>query len=147
MAASGISLVDANVWLALAVDAHVHHRAALAWFDGQPAGTCVFCRLTQMAFLRHLTNAKIMGAANVLTQEQAWHAYEDLMADPRVTYVEEPAGLTSVFRSLTQSQQPAQKRWTDAFLAAFAMSLGLEVVTFDTDFKSFPGLSVRWLTG
>jgi predicted nucleic acid-binding protein len=65
MKASGISLVDANVWLAIALDGHVHHAAALAWFDGQAEGTCAFCRITQLAFLRHLTNPKIMGAANV----------------------------------------------------------------------------------
>ncbi len=31
MTVSGISLVDANVWLALAVDGHIHHAAAVAW--------------------------------------------------------------------------------------------------------------------
>jgi hypothetical protein len=29
MTASGISLVDANVWLAIAVDGHIHHSAAV----------------------------------------------------------------------------------------------------------------------
>ena len=72
MTVSGVSLVDANVWLALAVDAHFHHATARAWFEGQPDESCAFCRITQMALLRHLTNAKIMGAANVLAQQQAW---------------------------------------------------------------------------
>ena len=60
MQASGISLVDANVWLALAVDGHVHHVAATKWFDARSEGSCAFCRLTQLAILRHLTNTKIM---------------------------------------------------------------------------------------
>lgn len=146
MPASGNSLVDANVWLALAVDAHLHHPAALNWFAGQAEATCAFCRLTQLALLRHLTNGKIMGAANVQTQEQAWHAYEALAADPRVVYLDEPAGLTPVFKSFTQTPQPAQKRWSDAFLAAFARCLGLEIVTFDADFTNFSGLPVRLLS-
>jgi toxin-antitoxin system PIN domain toxin len=145
MTVSGISLVDANVWLAIAVDGHVHHAAAVRWFDAQAEGTCAFCRITQLAFLRHLTNPKIMGADNVQTQADAWQAFEALATDPRVVYVEEPSGLTAVFRSLTQMPRPAHKRWTDAFLAAFALGSGLEVVTFDSDLSTFPGLSVRLL--
>ena len=146
MPACGVNLIDANVWLALAVDAHAHHAAARDWFAAQADGSCAFCRLTQLAILRHLTNVKILGLANVQTQERAWHAYETLAADPRVIYLDEPPGLTAVFKSLTQTSQPAQKRWTDAFLAAFAMCRGLEVVTFDADFAGFKGLSVRLLS-
>ena len=145
MTVSGISLVDANVWLAIAVDAHIHHAAAASWFDGQAEGTCAFCRITQLALLRHLTNPKIMGAGNVQTQVEAWAAFDALAADPRVVYLEEPPGLTPVFKSLTQIPRPEHKRWTDAFLAAFAMRSGLEVVTFDADLTGLPGVSVRLL--
>lgn len=147
MPASGNSLVDANVWLALAVDAHIHHALALRWFAVQAEESSAFCRLTQLALLRHLTNGKIMGAANVQTQEQAWRTYEALAADPRAVYLDEPSGLTAVFKSLSRTPQPAQKQWSDAFLAAFATCLGLEIVTFDADFARFPGLPVRRLTG
>ena len=75
----------------------------------------------------------------------ACRAFEALAADLRVVYLEEPTGLTAVFKSLTQIPRPAHKRWTDAFLAAFAMGFGLEVVTFDADLTTFPGLSVRLL--
>src|SRR5580704_19292674 len=107
MPVSGISLVDANVWLALAVDAHIHHAAAVNWFDAQAAGRCAFCRITQLALLRHLTNVKIMGAANVQTQVEAWQAFDALAADPRAVYLDEPPGLTAVFKSLTQVPRPA----------------------------------------
>lgn len=146
MTASGISLVDANVWLALAVDAHPHRVPAQAWFDCQPDASCAFCRVTQMALLRHLTNAKILGAVNVLSQQQAWQTYEALVVDPRVVYLHEPVGLTRTFKSLTQSEFPSHKQWTDAYLAAFAECLSLEVVTFDTGFKASPGQHVRLLT-
>ena len=33
MPASGISLVDLNVWLALAIDGHVHYPKARRWFE------------------------------------------------------------------------------------------------------------------
>ena len=66
-----IKLADANVWLALAFSDHLRHPNAKAWFDGQSDGSCAFCRVTQMALLRHLTNSKIMGAF-VQSQQDAW---------------------------------------------------------------------------
>ena len=146
MKASGVSLVDANVWLALAVDAHLHHATAKAWFDGQAVESCSFCRITQMALLRHLTNSKIMGVANVQSQKQAWQTFDALAADPRVVYLDEPHDLTAVFKQLTHSQFPAHKQWTDGYLAAFTQCHALELVTFDADFRSFTGQNVRVLT-
>ncbi len=146
MKVSGVSLVDANVWLALAVDAHLHHATAKAWFEGQSDEGCAVCRVTQLALLRHLTNSKIMGAGNVQSQQQAWQAYERLAADSRVVYLDEPPALTPVFQALTQSSSPSHKQWTDAFLAAFSQCLNLEMVTFDADFRSIPNLNVRILT-
>ena len=146
MTASGISLADAYVWLALAVEAHVHHPAAKSWFDSQPTNSSAFCRITQLALLRHLTNPKILGAANVQTQEQAWRVYEALVADPRVIYLDEPQGLTTPFKSLSSHATPSHSQWTDAFLVAFANCLGIKVVTFDRGFQRFNTLNVRLLT-
>ncbi len=70
MTVSGISLVDANIWLAIAVDGHSHHAAAASWFDGQGEGTCAFCRITQLALLRHLTNPK----ANRKPARRIWNS-------------------------------------------------------------------------
>ena len=53
-------LPDVNVWIAIAADRHVHHDFARQWFDSAVAPVC-FCRVTQMAFLRLLTNPKVMG--------------------------------------------------------------------------------------
>jgi hypothetical protein len=39
MPASGINLVDANVWLALAFSDHVHHAIARTWFEGHVRST------------------------------------------------------------------------------------------------------------
>lgn len=145
MTVSGVSLVDANVWLALAVGVHLHHVPARTWFDGRADGSCAFCRITQLALLRHLTNSKIMGTPDVQSQEQAWQTYEAFATDPRVVYLDEPVGLTPVLKSLSFSSFPAHKQWTDAYLAAFAECLSLEVVTFDTGFKTSPGQHVRLL--
>ena len=137
MPASGeIKLADANVWLAIVFSDHVHHVTARDWFDGQTNGTCAFCRVTQLALLRHLTNPAIMGKF-VLSQRAAWENYDKLLADPRVVYLSEPPAVEPQFRAFTESESPSHERWTDAYLAAFASVTGSELVTFDQGFKRF----------
>ena len=58
--ADTVCLPDVNVWIAAASDRHEHHVAARQWFDSASGSVC-FCRFTQMAFLRLLTNPKVMG--------------------------------------------------------------------------------------
>jgi plasmid stability protein len=56
-----MTLCDSNVWLALALSKHVHHTAAREWLETveEPASV-FFCRPTQQAFLRLLTNASVL---------------------------------------------------------------------------------------
>jgi len=132
-------LVDANVWLALCSDRHVHHAAAHRWFPTVPPGGAFLCRLTQLALLRLLTNARVMGV-DVLTQAGAWSVYDRLRQDARVGYTDEPLGLEAAFRHLTQTRQPAAGAWTDAYLAALAETRGLTVVSFDRGFRRLGGI-------
>jgi len=138
-------LADANVWLALAFSDHVHHGDAQKWFDAQADGGCAFCRVTQMALLRLLTNPKIMGRF-VQSQESAWKAFDRLMNDPRGSYLEEPPSLEVEFRLLTQCASPAHVLWTDAYLAAFASKSQSQLVTFDRGFRRFTGLDLLVLS-
>ncbi len=144
MPASGIKLVDANVWLALGFSDHVHHAAATSWFKAQGEDSCAFCRLTQMALLRHLTNARIMGQF-VQSQQQAWMVYDTLSDDPRVLFVAEPPETDARFRSLSQSLTPSHRRWTDAYLAALAILSAAQFVTFDRGFTTYPDLALELL--
>jgi toxin-antitoxin system PIN domain toxin len=147
MAASGvIKLVDANVWLALAFSDHQHHGLAKEWFEAQVENSCAFCRVTQMALLRHLTNAKIMGSF-AQSQQGAWKNYDQLANDPRVTFLGEPVDLDKRFREFTQSETPAHAVWTDGWLAAFAVGHGAQVVTFDQGFNRFAGLDFIVIAG
>ena len=132
-------LLDINVWLGLAFKRHKHHASAVAWFRSVGQGRCCFCRVTQMGFLRLASNPQAMGS-DAVTLLQAWQAYDALFADPHVAYVEEPASIEAVWRSLTQQQAFSPKVWNDAYLAAFARSVDFEVVTFDQGFAHYPNL-------
>jgi toxin-antitoxin system PIN domain toxin len=127
-------LPDINVWIALASDRHVHHEAGKNWFAEVEPGGAAFCRVTQMGFLRLITNRQVMGA-DVVTQKEAWQVYQKLSRDPRVTFLHEPSGIEDEWRQLTQSGSTSTNTWTDAYLAAFALIRGLKVVSFDGDFE------------
>jgi len=143
---SEATLPDANVWLALFLAGHVHHAAARRWLTAHPGETLVFCRLTQLAFLRHTTNPAIMGP-HVLPQARAWQEYERLMDREEVVFMPEPNGLEIRWRDYTKARQPAHQTWTDAYLAAFARGHGLRLVTFDQGFTRYEGAEVLVLTG
>jgi predicted nucleic acid-binding protein len=71
--------------------------------------------------------------------------YDLLLANPRVGFAVEPAGLETIWRSFTQSSQFAPNAWADAYLAAFAIAGGYELVTFDKAFTRYTGLTVTVL--
>ena len=80
---SSTDLLDANVWLALAAGAHTHHDRAKAYWENEAAPVSAFCRVTQLAFLRHLTNKAIMGD-QVLRPLAAWKKLQEFLALPEV---------------------------------------------------------------
>jgi toxin-antitoxin system PIN domain toxin len=138
---SEATLPDANVWLALFLDGHAHHTSARRWLAAHPKETLVFCRLTQLAFLRHTTNTTIMGP-NVLTQARAWREYEVLIDRDEIIFLPEPNGIEIRWRDYTQAKQSAHRTWTDAYLAAFARGHGLRLASFDRGMAKYEGVDV-----
>ena len=114
----------------------MHHVTAAAWFAALSSdATSAFCRFTQLGLLRLLTAAAVMGD-EVMTQPQAWAAYDRWLQDTRVTLVDEPPEIEARFRALTRLRQPATKDWADSFLAAFAAAGQLTLVTFDRGLRA-----------
>lgn len=138
---SEATLPDANLWLALFLAGHLHHAEARRWLAAHPRETLVFCRLTQLAFLRHTTNTAIMGPY-VLSQGRAWEEYERLIDREEIVFLPEPNGIEIRWRDYTKSRQPAHQAWTDAYLAAFARGHGLRLVTFDRGMAKYEGSDV-----
>ena len=60
MPKSKICLPDINVWIALASDRHLHHAPAIEWFLSLERSSAAFCRVTQMGFLRLISNPKYL---------------------------------------------------------------------------------------
>jgi predicted nucleic acid-binding protein len=97
--------------------------------------------VTQLAFLRHLTNKTILGD-QVLTPALAWGKHAEFLALPEVRFLAEPPGLDESFGKLSQIGRTSPNLWTDAFLASFAQCEGLRLVTFDHGFARFTELEL-----
>src|SRR5947208_1118898 len=137
-------LPDVNVWLAIAIAEHTHHVSAVEWLM-QTSGPVAFCRITQMGFMRLLTNRRVMGD-DVFTPERAWRTMEAFRADDRIVFVHEPPMLERSWRALTAAHKSGSNFWTDTYLAAVAETAGHILVTFDQGFRKYDKLPVRILS-
>jgi len=134
---------DINVWIALTWEGHVHHRRAAGWFNTlDEDGRLFFCRFTQLGLLRLLSSEAVMGPGEAMTQQAAWRAYDRWREDERVGFLDEPVDLEARFRALTRLRHSAPKDWADSYLAAFAETSDLSLVTFDSALKSKTGRAV-----
>ncbi len=133
-------LLDASVWLPLSAPDHVHYPRARRYWDEQAASELVFCRVTALALLRHLTNARILGNA-ALDGGAAWRALETWLAVPKITLLAEPPGLDELLAQWAVKLDLRGGHWTDAYIAAFAAASGCRLVAFDHDFHRYPGIA------
>ncbi len=135
-------LADSNVWLALALSKHSFHDAARAWLAKRAPREALFCRATQQSFLRLLTTAAVFAPYGIppLSNKAACSVYEGFLADERITWVQEPAGLDRLWKKLAGGSKASPKLWMDAYLAAFALAGGHPLATTDRAFKQFKDL-------
>lgn len=134
-------LLDVNAWLALCLPQHPQHEAARAWYQAAPlaAGDLLFCRPAEMGFLRLVTQPRVMEPFGLqpLSNAEAVAYLTQVYADPAVGAVDEPAGVRALWLKTAATPRPAPNVWMDAYLAALAIRLGSEMVTFDQGFKSY----------
>ena len=141
-------LADSNVWLALALSKHEFHAAARRWLGRQSGEAALFCRSTQQSFLRLLTTKAVFAPYGIpaLSNKAAWSLYEGFLANERIAWSEEPRGLETSWNRLGGASKASPKLWMDAYLAAFAMSGGYQLVTMDNAFTQFKGLDLLILS-
>lgn len=132
-------LPDINVWLALGLPAHPHHQRAVAYWNEAASERLAFCRVTALGMVRLLGNATVMGG-KPLSAVDAWAAYRRFADLPEVDFAPEHEALEDYLAALVAADAVTPRLWTDAYLAAFAQSSGLRMVSFDGDFARFNGL-------
>jgi hypothetical protein len=137
-------LLDVGVWLAAAWGRHMHHPVAAEWINGQ-TDDLLFCRVTQMGLLRLLSNPGIMGE-DAIDRSAAWRIFDQLWADERVLWADEPEDLDAVWRAISARDDKSHKLWTDDYLAAFAQTSGATLATLDRKLNArYPSVAVESL--
>jgi toxin-antitoxin system PIN domain toxin len=140
-----MKLADTNVWLALVISKHLFHDAAQDWLDTETLDrNIVFCRCTLQSFLRLITTAAMLKPYGALpfNNREAWELYERLLADRRISIVNEPPGLEAQWKALATRETASPKVWMDAYLAAFAIAGAHQFVTTDHAFTQYTGLDL-----
>lgn len=125
-----LNFLDANVWLALLWNRHVHSARALEWFEASSEEKFFFCRFTQVTVLRLLTTEKVMGS-ETRGMADTWQLWDRMSEDHRIAFLPEPSGLEREFRRHSSLQSRSPKVWADAYLIAFSALAGTKLVSFD----------------
>lgn len=74
---------------------------------------------------------------HALSNDEALTFLAQVCADPAVDTVHETTTTRKLWLKLAKSTRPSRNVWMDAYLAALAISVDAEMVTFDQGFKSF----------
>jgi toxin-antitoxin system PIN domain toxin len=141
---TGVDLLDVNLWLALSASEHPHHVRAHRYWRNESAARLAFCRLSMLGFLRLVSNPMVMGEATLKAAE-AWTAYERWRERNDVVFAAEPLDCEQHLSDWAGLNIMRPRLWTDAYLAAFAVASRMRLVSFDRDFRRFPGLELLLL--
>lgn len=139
-------LLDSNVWVAATLPRHPGHPLAQSVLNqATAAAPAVFCRATQLSFLRLVTTSTLQKTyqATAFGNREALASLQILLALPQVAERSEPAGVGPLWFRWAARETASPKVWMDAYLAAFAIHENLEFVTFDGDFQGYQGAGLR----
>jgi uncharacterized protein len=137
-------LPDVNVWIALVSERHKFHTEARRWFGSLTNEKLAFCRITQLGFLRLVTNRHVMDQ-DVLSPVEAWQEYLKIRANVRIGFHTEPSEFLEFWYPFMPTQSNSPNLWTDSYLCAFCFAAQLTLVTFDLKIPPREGVSLLQL--
>ena len=145
------ALFDTNVWIAAVFSTHPFHDVARRrLLDATPSSPAIFCRATQISFLRLASTPTLHRAygAEGMSNNDALVALNVFEALEQVRVQDEPAGTVTQWHAMAGCSSASPKVWMDAYLAAFAIAGGLRLLTLDRDFGNFVsnGLDLELIT-
>lgn len=144
-------LLDPSVWIAWFFQPHPLNTLATVLLEARSGSDPAWrCRATEQPCLRLATTNTVCRAysSSVLTNVQVTAAPSTWYAQSHVRCLDaEPGGTPALWLELAPIPPASPKVWMDAYLAAFAISGGLDFVTLDRDFQTYEahGLRLRLL--
>ncbi|MBM3131843.1 MAG: VapC toxin family PIN domain ribonuclease [Chloroflexi bacterium] len=123
-----VSLLDANLLIALAWPSHIHHAAAHAWFARSSERGWATCPLTQCAFVRISSNPTIIPEA--VSPGEAASALRRIVTHRDHVFWPDDIGFLD--SALVQTGLLiGHRQVTDAYLVGLAASKGGKLATLD----------------
>jgi toxin-antitoxin system PIN domain toxin len=136
-----VKVVDANVLIYSIDQSCQHHQTARQWMDQTLSGQepVVLPWLCLVAFVRITTHPRLY--QHPLTIDAALDSVEDWLAAPAARADVPTGGLVRQLRQALTATGVGGNTVNDAYLAALAITLDAQLVSFDTDFARFPSLN------
>jgi len=138
-----VDVVDANVLLYAVNEDAERHEESVGWLDGALAGSATvgFSWISLLAFVRLSTKQGIfprpLHVDDALRRVRAWLGQPtSVVLEPTVRHLDVLGGLLGAIGT-------GGNLTNDAHLAALAIEHRGGVVTYDTDFGRFPGVTWR----
>lgn len=127
------ALLDINILTALLWPTHEHHQVAHRWFAGRAGAPWATCSLTQLGFVRVVSNPAF--SPDALSPAEAVALLGGNLAHPGHEFWTEGLQLPAAVKGLDERLQ-GYKQLTDAYLLALAHRRKGVLATFDRGLRA-----------
>lgn len=128
------ALLDLNVLVALAWPAHEHHTPARDWFLSRKHSKWATCPITQLGFVRLLSNPAF--SPDALSVPEALEVLAKNVAQPTHEFWPDSLSVPRALRPVV-SVAAGDRQVTDAYLLALAVRRKRRLATFDRGLVEF----------
>ena len=130
------ALLDINILTALLWPAHEHHEVAHAWFGGHADAPWATCSLTQLGFVRIVSNPAF--SRDALSPVEALALLAENIAHPRHEFWTDSLQVPTAVKGM-EARLQGFKQLTDAYLLAVAHRQRGVLATFDRGLRTLAG--------
>ena len=130
------ALLDLNILTALLWPAHEHHDAAHRWFGQRASARWATCALTQLGFVRMVSNPAF--SRDALAPGRAVALLGDNLSHPGHEFWTESLQLPDAVKGLKHALQ-GHRQLTDAYLLALANRRKGVLASFDRGLRTLAG--------
>ena len=130
------ALLDINILTALLWPTHEHHEAAHRWFGSRATAPWATCSLTQLGFVRIISNPAF--SRDALSPTEALALIGENLAHPAHQFWTESLQLPPAVKVMEPRLQ-GYRQLTDAYLLALAHRRKGVLATFDRGLRTLAG--------
>ena len=130
------ALLDINILTALLWPTHEHHDAAHRWFGDRADASWATCSLTQLGFVRIVSNAAF--SRDALSPIEALALLGENLAHPAHEFWTDSLQVRAAVKGM-EARLQGHKQLTDAYLLALSHRRKGVLATFDRGLRTLAG--------